>query len=120
MLVPPGSYRIALRPLLNPGRPRLVWPEAVQLKEGQTLVWKPDSGLRLVGAQGAKPPAFFRIVERATKKTLLEGYGTWAVQVIPPGVYAVDVRAGNFPLPWRSAADKVQVEKGQIAEVRLP
>jgi hypothetical protein len=120
MLLPPGTYRVGWRPRLNPVQPRVTWPEAVKLKEGQRLVVRPDSGLRLVGPAGSKPPAWFRIMERATKQTLLEGYGTWAVHVIPPGVYAVDVRAGNFPMPWRPAAAEVRVEKGRIAKIPVP
>ena len=118
MVVPPGKYQVVLRPFQF-GDEQLRWPKEIEVAAEKSAVLKLDGGIRIVGPADAKPEFDFQIIDPAKKMTVLKRSQTWAVQLLPPGTYRVEVRSkGNGP--WQVLADQVQVEGGRILEVKMP
>jgi hypothetical protein len=123
MLVPPGEYQMAIRPMQFAGT-RLLWPQTIRLNEDQHAILTLDSGIKLaVGSWVPKldpthgwwgvvptgePPATPLHWARSEDKLLL-----------PPGSYDVhwvqdwDHRTAPLPL-----ARGVKVEQGQATVVQ--
>ena len=117
MLVPPGEYQVAVWPTQFDSQ-RLVWPQKVRVQADQVATLKLDTGIRLAGPAGAKPHFEFRVLDE--KKAQVQwGRQTWGGQLIPPGTYSVEIRAGSFG-PWKTLAENVVVRQGQITEVKVP
>lgn len=118
MLIPPGEYRVAIQPVQFTSE-RLVWPAKVEVQEGKQAVVTIAGGVQLVGPKGAAPAFDFRILPADGKEPVQSGSQTWAPQLLPPGVYKIEVRA-NQGAPWKVLADKVVVEDRKLTKVEMP
>jgi len=119
MTLPPGEYRIALRPTTQDwNSQRLVWPDRLEVKEGRQLEWKLDTGLRLIGPKGAKPLFDFRMIDEATKKEVQWARSAEDVQWVPTGTYTLEGRPTSFDA-WQKLVGGVKVERGRISDVAV-
>jgi hypothetical protein len=116
MLLPPGDYKLALRPQQFEGE-RLVWPETFTVEADRATSAALTSGIRLVGPPDAKPTFDVRIL--ADGNVVQSAGDTWNVQVVPPGTYRVETRP-HGQKQWQDLAESCEVKSKGVTELPYP
>jgi hypothetical protein len=119
MLVPPGDYKIALRPYrYGSGSRRRVWPETYSVNAAEIRKVVLKSGLRFAGNDDDKPKFLFQIFNEAGDQSVWSQQRTWDIQLLPPGTYTVKIKSDGEDT-WVTLPKKVVVETDKVAEVEL-
>ncbi|HZP33677.1 MAG TPA: RHS repeat-associated core domain-containing protein [Candidatus Acidoferrales bacterium] len=112
-ILPPGDYQITS---VGQGTINWVtWPQKVQVQAGQGVAVKLDSGIRLVGP-GAERNYDFHALDMSGRT--IEEWQDKPVQLLPPGKYTIEARAGGQG--WKRIAQGMEVPPGGLAQVNVP
>ena len=115
MALPPGEYQVTMQPVYGASE-RVVWPQKVRIEPGQQVTFKLDSGVRIIVPSGASPDFEFQFLNEK-KQTVQWGRQTRDTQVLPPGIYSLQIRRQSGE--WKTVAEHVQVREGVIVDVHI-
>jgi len=113
--LPPGDYQITIRPTQYDSE-GLTWPGVVTVEAGKTATLNLDSGIRIVGSAGQQPEFEFQILDDKGK-LVQRGGQTWAAQIVPPGIYKVQVRRHHGQ--WHDLGEAVTVEASKFIQIPM-
>ncbi len=119
MLLPPGEYRVAIKPTYLENR-RLLWPQVLKVEAGAATVLSLDSGLRVeLPSQASEGYRWYAANAHKPGEVLMLQDPRHEEMLLPPGKYRVGIQPiadKGETLLW---PDEVEVKAGASRVLKL-